>query len=378
MPADLADEPDTPYLLIDDAVLRRNIDTLADWAAEQGLQVRPHAKTHKCAQVARRQLDAGAAGLSVATLGEAEAFAEAGFTELFIAYPLWLSPAKTARLRALAGRLPPHALRIGVDSAAGARQLARGLGEAAVDILVEVDSGMHRSGVAPAEAGAVAAAARDAGLTVIGVFTFPGHGYGPGDARESAAREEMASLAQAAESLRMHGIEPVVVSGGSSPTVALAARAGADDTLRPGAVLTEIRPGVYPFNDAQQLELGACHWPDLALVAVATVVSTVAGDRQSGPQLILDAGSKVLGADRPGWATGFGRLPDYPQARLTALSEHHATVRFPRGAVAPGLGEQVRVVPNHVCTAVNLADELLVETTGGRTRWPIIARGANR
>lgn len=351
---------DTPYLLVDDAVLRTNVERLADWAAEHGLQVRPHAKTHKCAEVARRQLGCGAAGLSVATIGEAEAFAEAGFDDLFIAYPLWLSDEKAVRLSALARRAR---LRVGVDSAAGARQLAAGLDGAPISVLVEVDSGMHRTGVAPEQAGDVARAAREAGLDVLGVFTFPGHGYGPGSAREDAARQEAEALADAAESLRRSGIEPVVVSGGSTPTV---------DFADPG-VLTELRPGVYPFYDAQQLELGSCGWEQVALVAVSTVVSV-----SSTQRAVLDAGSKVLGADRPAWATGYGRLADYPDARIVSLSEHHAVVEFGPDDALPELGTQVRVIPNHVCNAVNLADELVAQTSHGRQTWPLIARGANR
>ena len=375
--------PETPYLLVDDDVLRRNVHDLADRAAELGLQVRPHAKTHKCAQVAELQIASGATGLSVATIGEAEAFAAAGFTDLFIAYPLWLTDAKAARLRALAESVPTR-LRVAIDSADGARQLARGLGGAPADVLVEIDSGMHRSGIAPHRAGDVAAVARDAGLSVIGVFTFPGHGYDPGDAREQAAREESAALAEAAQQLRAHGIEPAVISGGSTPTAEFA---------DPG-VLTEIRPGVYPFNDAQQWELGSCTHDQIALVAMATVVS-IPEPVDGRPRVILDAGSKTLGADRPAWVTGFGRLLDYPHARIVAQSEHHATVEFPdpefpdpafpgaesparaTSPAPPSLGDQVRVVPNHVCTAVNLADELIVETPSGLQSWPVIARGAN-
>ncbi len=370
MPTDSAD---TPYLLVDDAVLRRNVDRLADWAAEHGLQVRPHAKTHKCLEVAHRQLGAGAAGLTVATIGEAEVFAEAGVDDLFIAYPLWLSEAKAQRLRTLARRSldePRRSLlRVGVDSIAGARQLAAGLDGVPVDVLVEVDSGMRRTGVAPEAAGQVAVAARDAGLTVLGVFTFPGHGYGPGAARQEAAHQEAQALASAAQSLRDNGIEPVVVSGGSTPTVEFAA----------AGVLTEIRPGVYPFNDAQQWELGSCTPDQLALVAMATVVSEQLPTGPNAPtRLVLDAGSKTLGADRPAWTTGFGRLPDVPDARIVSLSEHHAVVEFPPGTEVPALGETVRVAPNHVCSAVNLADELIAQTAGGTRVWPILARGANR
>jgi D-serine deaminase-like pyridoxal phosphate-dependent protein len=146
-------------------------------------------------------------------------------------------------------------------------------------------------------------------------------------------------------------------------------------------VANETRPGVYVFHDAQQIELGTCGFAEVALTALATVVSRRVG------QVVLDAGSKVLGADRPDWASGFGRLADHPEARITALSEHHATVGFPAGSPLPELGSTVRVVPNHVCAAVNLANELIV-VTGGRAldvvagggaldRWPVAARGAN-
>jgi D-serine deaminase-like pyridoxal phosphate-dependent protein len=137
-------------------------------------------------------------------------------------------------------------------------------------------------------------------------------------------------------------------------------------------VLSELRPGVYAFHDAQQVELGAAELTDVALTVAATVVSRRAG------QAVLDAGSKALGADRAAWATGFGRLPDRPDGRVVALSEHHATVSFPAGGDVPAVGDVVRVAPNHVCTAVNLADELVVVSDGVEVdRWPVAARGAN-
>ncbi len=130
---------------------------------------------------------------------------------------------------------------------------------------------------------------------------------------------------------------------------------------------------MYVFNDAQQLELGVCGDDQIALAAAATVVS-----RHQAGRFVLDSGSKVLGADAPPWSTGFGRLPGWPDARIVAVSEHHATVVLPPGSAAPALGEIVAVVPNHVCAAVNLADELLVVRDGAVTdTWRVIARGAN-
>jgi D-serine deaminase-like pyridoxal phosphate-dependent protein len=305
-------------------------------------------------EIARRQVALSGGGLTLATVAEAEVFANAGLDDIFIAYPVVAAGPRAGRLRALAERVR---LRVGVDSADGAALLAAAV--PGLEVLVEVDSGHHRTGVVPDRAGEIAAAARAVGLQVAGVFTFPGHSYAPRE-RAKAAADEAAALTTAAEALWGVAIEPRVCSGGSTPTAALS---------QPGA-LTELRPGVYAFQDAQQAELGSADLADVALTAVATVVS------RGRDRAILDAGSKVLSADRPAWTTGYGRLPDHPDARVVALSEHHATVTF--NGSAPAVGERVRVAPNHVCTAVNLADELVVVDGGVEVdRWRVAARGAN-
>jgi D-serine deaminase-like pyridoxal phosphate-dependent protein len=349
-------EPSTPYLEVDVERLRANVERTAVAAAAAGVALRPHAKTHKSIDVARLQLAAGATGLTVATVGEAEAFAEEGVDDLFVAYPLWLTDALAARLRALAASAR---VAIGVDSAASAGTAGRLLAGSGVEVVVEVDSGHHRSGTAPAYAGEVAAAARSAGLAVRGVFTFPGHAYSP-DARASAARDEATALAEARAAVEAEGIEVTVVSGGSTPSLAHA------DT----SVLTELRPGVYVFGDAQQWELGSITPDRIALTATATVVS------HAGGHAVLDAGSKVLGADRAPYASGFGRLLDHPDARIVQLSEHHAVADLGPDPL-PALGSRLRVVPNHCCTAVNLADELWARTPHGSERWAVTARGQN-
>lgn len=342
----------TPYLRVDVERLHANISRIADAAASAGVGLRPHAKTHKSADVARLQLEAGATGLAVATVGEAEAFAAHGSTDLFVAYPLWLTDALAHRLRALADS--GVRLAIGVDSVPGARAAATLLAGSGIEVVVEVDSGHHRSGVDPAQAGDVALAASD--LVVRGVFTFPGHSYSP-DGRAAAARDEAVALASARSAVEAAGLTVDVVSGGSTPSLAHS------DT----SVLTEVRPGVYVFNDAQQWELGSAGPDQVALTAVATVVS------HTGGRAVLDAGSKVLGADRAAYASGWGRLLDHPDARIVQLSEHHAVAEVP--GPLPQLGSRVLVVPNHCCTAVNLADVLC--PTPGDTPWPVTARGRN-
>ncbi len=344
----------TPYLAVDVDALDRNLAAMAASAHARGTSLRPHAKTHKCLEIARKQVDAGAIGLSVATIGEAEVFADAGFTDLFIAYPIWADGEKGTRLRALAGRAQ---LRVGVDSVEGIALLAG----ADLDVLVELDSGHHRTGVQPDDVVRVARAAIDAGLGVTGVFTFPGHSYGPG-LRRQAADDEDAALRRAAELLADAGIDAPIHSGGSTPTAAIA-----------GSSVTEVRPGIYPFYDAQQVELGVAAFDQVALTAMSTVI------HRDTLSVVLDAGSKVLGADQPAWATGQGRLPDFPDARIVLLSEHHAKAVFPDdGALLPELGRVVRIAPNHVCAAVNLADELVVVQNGEVVdTWRVAARGRN-
>lgn len=365
----------TPEVLIDLDILRRNIDALAQAVSVRGQRLRPHAKTHKILQIAAMQQAAGATGLSVATVGEAEVFADAGVDDLFIAYPLWVGEPMAPRLAALARR---SRLRVGVDSLEGARNLAARLGgEAATPgIMIELDSGHHRSGADPADAVSVAVASREAGLRVVGLFTFPGHSYGPG-ASTGAVDDESRILRQGASSLQAAGFDALELSGGSTPTVY------ASD---PGAA-TEVRPGVYVFNDAQQLEMGHCDFGDIALTVAATVVSR--RDLPQGrAQVVLDAGSKILGGDRPFWASGFGRILGVPPAHVSALSEHHGTVDYPAGSRLPDLGEVLQVIPNHVCLVPNLVDAVtVVQRKDGSTelraaydvvdQWAVAARGRN-
>lgn len=356
--------PSTPFLSVDLERMQANIARAADAATARGLALRPHAKTHKCIEIGRMQMAAGAVGLTVATAGEAEVFAAAGLDDLFIAYPLWVDAGKAARLSHLAATGANIA--IGADSVEGVERIARAGLAGRVAVRVEVDAGHHRSGCVPALAGDVAAAAIRAGIDVEGVFAFPGHAYAP-DARERAAADEAAALVAAIAAMRAAGIAPRVVSGGSTPSF--------DAALALDSPVTELRPGVGVLGDAQQWELGSMPASDIALTCRATVVS------HAGGRLVLDAGSKVLGADRAAWATGNGRLLDHPEARIMLLSEHHAVVELPDGSELPPLGSVVRVVPNHVCNAVNLVDELAVYDHGTDampvTTWRVAARGRN-
>ncbi|HEY1919755.1 MAG TPA: alanine racemase [Streptosporangiaceae bacterium] len=349
----------TPATLVLADRMERNLAGMAAFASAAGLALRPHAKTHKCVPIARRQLALGARGLSVATVGEAEALSGGQWPEpadVFIAYPLWAEGDVIGRL----GQLTRHAqVTVGADSPQAVRRLAPLAGQ--VRVMVELDCGLRRSGVTAANAAGVAQAVQQAGLELAGIFTFPGHSYAPG-AGAGAAADEARTLAEGAQILAAAGWGELERSGGSTPSAKLA---------HPG-VLTELRPGVYVFNDAMQVELGTATMDEVALMVAATVVSKPAPGR-----LVLNAGSKVLGPDRPAWTTGHGRLADWPQARITGLWEHHAVVAL--AEPGPALGDVVAVVPNHACTAVNLVPDLLV-VAGDQVvdRWPVDARAANR
>ncbi|HVM29681.1 MAG TPA: alanine racemase [Candidatus Limnocylindrales bacterium] len=353
---------DTPCLVIDLDIAEANARRMAEAMAARGVALRPHIKTHKSVALARLQLAAGAVGLTVGTLGEAEVMADGGCTDIFIAYPLWLSGRKADRLRSLLER-PGLKLSLGIDTVAGAQQIARAVGEAAdrLQVLVEIDPRYHRTGADPKRAGEVARGARDAGLAVAGIFTHGGHGYAGVAAAARAAEDEVETLQQAAQDLSRMGIEPRVISAGSSPTAMAAAR----------PPINEMRPGVYLLGDRQQVHLGGSPPDGVAVALAATVVS----DAVEG-QVVLDAGAKSLTKDVPAYLEGHGFLPAYPDTVIGRVSDYHGVVPLPEGARRPEVGEVVAVIPNHACPVVDLFDSFIATRSGEVVgRWPVDARG---
>ena len=210
------------------------------------------------------------------------------------------------RLAALAERTD---LRVGVDSAAAASRLADAV--PGLRVLIEVDSGQHRSGVLPDEVGGLAASCVELGLHVIGAFTHPGHAYGSPATVGDAAADERAALAAAGAALAGYVDGTPVLSGGSSPTAASGL----------AAPLTEVRPGTYVFGDRQQVHLSGIGVDEVALVVAARVVSV-----PRPGEAVLNAGSKALSSDRPTWLTGHGLILEAPEATIGMLSEEHAVV----------------------------------------------------
>lgn len=346
--------PETPFAVLDLEIFKGNLANAKRFSNEIGVSQRPHCKTHKIPELAKIQLEYGASGITLATIGEAEVFVEAGIKDIFIAYPLWPKESKKQRLSKLANSAK---IAVGVDSLEAVKGW---VGLDTIGYLVEVNSGHNRSGCEPEMAGKIAKALVDSGLSFEGVFTYPGHSYHP-DKREQASKDEAIALQKALDALVKVGLEAKTVSGGSTPS-----------WRTTSSLLTEMRQGVYPFNDAQQIELGNCGIADVSFWIVGTVVS------KAENKIVMDAGSKALGADRAAWATGYGRLLDFPEALLTALSEHHVTAILPESEAIPNLGDQVRIVPNHVCNAFNL-QEVVYPLKDGKLGKPmeVLARGKN-
>jgi D-serine deaminase-like pyridoxal phosphate-dependent protein len=334
---------ETPIGVVDLRRARANARRVAAYADEHGIAWRPHVKTHKSTLIARMQLEAGARGLTVATLREAEAMSTLT-GDLLLAYPP-VGEAKLARLTALPESLD---LKVALDSrevldplAAAARAAARMVG-----VLVEQDVGLGRVGL-PGSRAVVALARRIAeqeGVAFRGVMFYPGHIRMNAAEQDRHLAEVSARLAETLGALEAAGLHPEIVSGGSTPTL-----------WRSHEVegLTEIRSGSCIFNDREALDVGVARVDDVAYTVLATVVSTAVQGRA-----VVDAGSKALAKETRGGG-GFGVLLDRPEVTVVGLSEEHGILDLATTDWRPAIGERVRIVPNHVCVSVNLQDRLL-------------------
>lgn len=384
-PPVLVSDLPTPALLVDLPRLAANLDRMQARAVAAGVALRPHAKTHKTAEVARMQTERGASGLTVATVDEAEAFADAGFADLRLATPV-AGPQKLARI----ARLLDAGVQLSftVDTEAGARLASEAFGgrAEAAEVLIEVDTGHGRCGVRPGDAVALGAAITAMpGLRLVGLLTHGGQSYAgpaPGETPTEALRRAMLSerdgLLDAAARLGAAGLLDAAtaeLSVGSTPTVSVF-----EPAERDGFRITEWRPGVYAFGDAQQVALGATALRDCALVAVATVLSKRRHD-DGTEQAVVDAGKKLFTADTGPGVDGYGTVLYSPRtmvanmhARVARISEEHGTVETPGGLIYD-VGDPVFVVPNHACVAVATRRELFaVDGDEVVETWDVLAR----
>lgn len=364
---------DTPALIIDLDILQRNLRRLQEACDVAGLQLRPHIKAHKTPPIAQMQVRGGAVGVTAAKIGEAEVMADAGIEDIFIANIL-IGEAKMRRLVALARRVPK--LSVATDSMENARQLSDAFSQAGLtlDVMIEIDDGAGRCGVAPEHAVAFARqAASLPGLNIVGIMAYAAKSYlgRTDEERRAHCAEEGAALAAIAEELRQAGFDIRRISGGSTPS---------GGHYAPGCGLTEIRSGTYCLNDYNQVDLGTCSADDVAATVLATVISHPTADR-----VIIDAGTKALDQQVAKMTEGYGvvvgvvcgdtPLPGLPP-RVVKINDEHGYL----DATAAGLkvGDKIRIIPPRICTCLNLYDEMVIVQEGMvRDVWRIAARGKN-
>ena len=334
---------ETPALLLHLDVVEHNLAHMAGRARQLGVALRPHAKTHKCVELGKLQLQHGARGLTVATLVEAEAFARAGVTDLTWAFPI--DPTHVAHARRIVQETGAT-LRVVVDDLGA----AQGLAGSGLHVWLKVDCGYHRAGVDPASPYAIAVArelAREQGLVFDGILSHSGHAYRTQSKAEAAAvaESERSVMVGFAERLGKAGIAIRDVSVGSTPAMAAA-------TDLTG--VTEARPGNYVFYDRTMVLIGCCEPADVGVSVLATVVSHQPG----ASHFVVDAGALELSKDTGPTHVGpqaMGAVKGAPDLTVATLSQEHGLIRAASAASLDGrfkVGDRVEIIPNHSCLTV--------------------------
>ena len=361
---DLYMDLDTPSLLVDLDIMEANLQSMAELTRAHGVKLRPHIKTHKSPWIAQRQIDYGARGITVAKLGEAEVMLAAGIDDILLAYPV-IGRHKVERFAKL---LAQADIKIAIDSveAADAASWAARMTGKTVQVYLDVDTGLGRMGRPwgqPSVELAREIAKRD-GVEIMGVLTHAGHLMrAPSeDALRQASMESAQRLVDTARLLREAGIPVREVSPGFT--------AGARfEAAVPG--VTEIRPGTYVFNDANEVHAWAASVETCAAFVLAQVVSRPAPDRA-----VIDAGSKTLTQDRSiREDSGHGIVIGHPEVKSVSLSEEHGVLRVPPESDL-AVGDRLLIIPNHICPVVNLFDVMYGVRKGAIEREiPVAARG---
>jgi D-serine deaminase-like pyridoxal phosphate-dependent protein len=334
-------ELETPALLIDLDIMERNLQKVAGYAREHNLRLRPHTKTHKIPALGRMQIELGAAGLTVAKVGEAQVMLNASPPDLLVAYPV-IGQSKLNRLMEVAKQTN---ITVSLDSIYAAQQLSDAASSAQIEIgvLAEFDVGLGRVGVEPSElASLVREISKLPKLRFEGIAFYPGHIKLMDDEGHQAVRKLNVLLDGILRDLNQAGFPARIVSGGSTPALFQSHEI---------ECLNEIRPGTYIFNDRNTVLSGACEPGDCAASILTTVVSTA----KLG-QMIIDGGSKTFSSDRPitGDEVSFGSILEAPQAVFTRMNEEHGYVDIRETGRDFRVGDRVHVVPNHICVAMNL------------------------
>jgi len=357
------DEVDTPALVVDLDALEGNIARMAKAVEGGAVRLRPHAKSHKCAEIARRQIAAGAVGVCSQKVSEAEALVAGGVADVLVTNEI-VGKTKVARLARLA-----HEAKVAVlaDDAGNIAELDAATQAARVqlDVLVEIDVGAHRCGIEPGEP-ALALARAVAGCRNL---RFAGlHAYHGAAQHLRSASERRAAIAAAADKARL--TKSLIENAGIACETITGAGTGTFMHEGASRVYNEIQPGSYVFMDADyNRNLWDEGWPrfEQSLFVLATVMSA-----PSPGHAVLDAGLKASSVD-----SGMPQVHKWPGVEYEKASDEHGVLRIAAGAKAPKLGEKLLLVPGHCDPTVNLYDWLVCVRKGRvEALWPVTARGA--
>lgn len=356
---------DTPALLLDIDKLDRNIEDIVEFAKKYNVNYRPHIKTHKCINIARKQIEQGAIGITVATVGEAEVMSNGGIKDILVAYPI-ASKVKLERIEQL---MDQSKITITVDSVyqAGLLQDYFKSKKKELNVWIKINSGLNRCGVEPTEVKELARFIKESSnLKLDGVFTHAGHSYGANSEEEinEIANKEASVVLESAEICESIGIDIPHRSIGSTPTFKIAGKIKG---------ITEIRPGNAVFFDMIQVGLEAATLDDCALTVMSTVGS-IHKDR-----IVIDAGSKTLNLDKGAHGNesvlGHGYIKEYPNLVIDRLSEEHGIISI-KETNEMKITEKITIIPNHACTVANLFNKYLIVKNGEIIdEWKVDARG---
>ena len=365
---------DTPSLVLDIDILKANVNELLKICHSHGVSLQPHAKTHRTPEIGLLQQELGCDGLCVAKVGEAEGFANAGVKKITVAYPV-IGASKVERARVLSTSID---LTLAVDSVAGAKSIGEVFAahSQVCSVLLIIDTGLGRDGVLPADAPKIAQAINSVpGVKVVGVMTHEGTVYGAPDkvSMIAAAKKVSEMMVETSQAINSAGVEVSRVSMGSSASARVAATVTG---------VNQIRPGIFAFNDLGQIALGNANLQSCAVRILSTVVS-----RPTSTTAVIDAGSKSLSADllpakeHRDEYPGHGMIIGKTGWIIERLSEEHGMLTW-MGAGEPSsldIGEQIQIIPNHVCTTFSSLNESVVVSKGEViNRWRTFAPGASR
>lgn len=356
---------DTPELLLDIDQMESNILDMVKFAEEYDLDYRPHIKTHKCVNIAQKQIDYGAIGVTVATVGEAEVMANGGIKDILVAFPI----ATTEKLQRIEKLMDKSVITIAVDSITQANLLNDYFAthNKVLHIWIKVNSGLNRCGVEPNEIEELVKFIKSLKhLTLNGIFTHAGHSYGATSEAEidKIAEKEAEVVLESVKICESLGVEIPNRSVGSTPTFKKAGQIKG---------ITEIRPGNAVFFDMIQVGLKVASIDDCAL----TVVSTVGSKHKD--RLVIDAGSKTLNLDKGAHGNesviGHGYIKEYPGLVIDRLSEEHGIITTKEDTEL-NITDKITIIPNHACTVVNLFDYYVIHRKGEVVdKWKVDARG---